>query len=177
MPDSSSPGGWKLEAEHCRYAAERERGKDPSERSLNMTSVEIMLAIQQLHARYGQLVDDRRFADLGELFCQDAVWEADPIRFEGRAAIVAGFEQIEPPEPGMVKHLTFSPVIEGDGDEVRAWADAIALTVGKPGEASTVVAVGRYHDVLRKEGDRWRFAHRVFVYSQQPLPEGALRLP
>ena len=134
-----------------------------------MTSAETMLAIQQLHARYGQLVDDRRFEDLGELFCEDAVWEADPIRFEGRAAIVAGFEQIEPPEPGMVKHLTFAPVI--------AWADAIALTVGKPGEVSTVVAVGRYHDVLRKEGGCWRFAHRVFVYSQQPLPDGAFRLP
>lgn len=137
-----------------------------------MPSVETLLAVQQLHALYGQLVDDRRFEDLGRLFLEDAVWEAGPIRFEGRAAIVAGFEQIEPPEPGMVKHLTFAPVVEGEGDEVRVWADAIALTVGKPGEESAVVAAGRYHDVIRNDRGAWRFAHRVFVYSQAPLPAG-----
>lgn len=141
-----------------------------------MPSVETLLAVQQLHAFYGQLVDDRRFEDLGGLFCEDAVWEAGPLRFEGRAAIVAGFEQIEPPEPGMVKHLTFAPVVEGEGDEVRAWADAIALTVGKPGEPAVVAAAGRYHDLIRKEGGTWRFAHRVFVYAQAPLPDG-LRSP
>ena len=134
-------------------------------------------AIQQLHARYGQLIDDRRFDDLGLLFCEDAVWEAEPLRFEGRAAIVAGFEEIEPPKPGMVRHLTFNPVIEGEGDEVHAWADAIALQVGAPGEPSPIVAVGRYHDVLRREGGDWRFAHRVFVYSGQPVPDSVREPP
>ena len=131
-----------------------------------------ILAIQQLHARYGQLIDDRRFEPLGALFCDDAMWEAGPLRFEGRAAIIAGFEQIEPPQPQMVKHLTFTPVLEGDGDHARSWADAIALQVGAPGEESAVVAVGRYHDVLRREAGQWRFAHRVFVYAQQPLLQG-----
>lgn len=146
-----------------------------------MISVETTLAIQQLHARYGQLVDDRRFDDLGALFCDDAVWEAPPLRFEGGAAIVAGFEQIEPPEPGMVKHLTFNPVIEGDGeqegDELGVWADAIALLVSGPGEPSPVVAAGRYHDVVCKQAGRWRFAHRVFVYSRQPAPTGVAIAP
>lgn len=131
-----------------------------------------ILAIQQLHARYGQFVDDRRFSDIAALFCKDGVWEAGPMRFVGRAEIEAGFEQIEPPEPGMVKHLTFTPVIKGDGDEARVWADAIALTVGQPGEPCPVVAAGRYHDVVQRDGKHWRFAHRVFVYSRTPLPEG-----
>ena len=131
-----------------------------------------VLAIQQLHARYGQFVDDRRFADIAALFCEDGVWEAGPLRFSGRAEIMAGFEQIEPPEPQMVKHLTFTPVIEGTGDEAKAWADAIALTVGEPGEPLPVVATGRYHDVLRKQGGQWRFALRTFVYARAPLPEG-----
>lgn len=131
-----------------------------------------ILAIQQLLARYGQFVDDRRFEDIATLFCADGVWEAGPMRFAGHAEIIAGFEQIEPPEPGMVKHLTFTPVIEGSGDEARSWADAIALTVGQPGEPCPVVAAGRYHDVLRREGGQWRFARRVFVYSRTPVPEG-----
>ena len=142
-----------------------------------MYSIETSFSIQKLHARYGQLVDDRRFEDLGALFCEDAIWAAEPIRFEGRAVIVAGFEQIEPPRPGMVRHLTFNPVIEGDGDEVHAWADAIALQVGAPGEVSSIVAVGRYHDIIRKGDGRWRFARRLFVYSQQPLPEGVRPTP
>ena len=131
-----------------------------------------ILAIQQLHARYCQFVDDRRFEDIAALFCQDGVWEARPLRFAGRAEIASGFEQIEPPEPGMVKHLTFNPVVDGAGDEVRAWADAIALTVGEPGEPCPVVAAGRYHDVLRREHGQWRFVHRVFVYTRTALPDG-----
>lgn len=136
-----------------------------------------ILAIQQLHARYGQFVDDRRFEDIARLFCHDGVWEAGPLRFAGHAEIMAGFERIEPAEPGMVKHLTFNPVVEGSGDEARAWADAIALTVGEPGEVCPVVAAGRYHDVLRREQGQWRFAHRVFVYSRTPLPEGLRQAP
>ncbi len=134
-------------------------------------------AIQQLHARYGQFIDDRRFADIGALFCEDAVWEAGPLRFAGRAGIIAGFEQIEPPEPQMVKHLTFNPVIEGEGDEVRAWADAVALTVAGADDPIPVVATGRYYDVLRKQGGQWRFARRVFVYARQSVPAGMSEPP
>jgi ketosteroid isomerase-like protein len=142
-----------------------------------MTEVETMLAVQQLHAQYGQLVDDWRFADLAGLFCEDGVWEAAPMRFEGRAAISAGFEQIEPPEPGMVRHLTFAAVVEQAGEDARAWADAMVLQVSQPGEPSAIVAVGRYHDVLRREAGQWRIAHRVFIYSRQPLPEGLAPTP
>lgn len=130
------------------------------------------VAIQQLHARYGQFIDDRRFEDIAALFCEDGTWEAGPMRFSGHAEIAAGFEQIEPPEPGRVKHLTFNPVIEGSDAEVRSWSDAIALTIPEPGEPWPVVAAGRYHDVLRREQGQWRFARRVFVYSGTPLPEG-----
>ncbi len=131
-----------------------------------------ILAIQQLHARYGQFIDDRRFAHIAALFCEDGIWEAGPMRFTGRAEIAAGFEQIEPPEPGMVKHLTFNPIVEDTGEEVRSWADAIALTIPEADEPWPVVAAGRYHDVLRREQGQWRFARRVFVYSGTPLPEG-----
>ena len=136
-----------------------------------------ILAIQQLHARYGQFVDDRRFEDIAALFCEDGVWEAGPLRFSGHAEIIAGFEQIEPPEPQMVKHLTFTPIIEGQGDDAHSWADAIALTVGEPDEPCPVVATGRYHDVLRREQGQWRFVRRVFVYARATLPEGLGQAP
>ncbi len=136
-----------------------------------------ILAIHQLHARYCQLIDDLRFDDLGKLFLDDAVWEAGPLRFEGRPAIVAGFAQIEPPRPGMVRHISFNPVIDFAGDEAHVWADAIALQVGAPGESSPVVAVGRYFDVLKRDGGHWRFARRTFAYSGQPLPEGVQTAP
>jgi len=41
-----------------------------------MPEVETLLAVQQLHACCGQLVDDRRFEDLRRLFCEQVVWEA-----------------------------------------------------------------------------------------------------
>jgi hypothetical protein len=72
----------------------------------------------------------------------------------------------------MVKHLTFAAIVDGERDEARAWADAIALTVGEPGEPCPVVAAGRYHDELRREQGHWRFARRAFVYCGQPVPEG-----
>ena len=142
-----------------------------------MDSTADSIAIQQLHARYCQLIDDLRLDDLGRLFLDDAIWEAAPLRFEGRPAIVAGFAQIEPPRPGMVRHITFNPVIELSGDEAHVWADAMALQVAAPGEASPVVAVGRYYDVLKRDRGQWRFAHRVFAYSGQSSPEGVRMAP
>lgn len=142
-----------------------------------MDSTADTIAIQQLHARYCQLIDDLRFDDLGKLFLDDAVWEAAPLRFSGRAAIVAGFAQIEPPQPGMVRHITFNPLIDFSGDEAHVWADAMALQVGTPGEVSPVVAVGRYYDILKRRDGQWRFARRVFAYSGQPLPDGVRVAP
>lgn len=142
-----------------------------------MDSVADTIAIQQLHARYCQLIDDLRLDDLGKLFLEDAIWEAAPLRFEGRAAIVAGFAQIEPPQPGMVRHITFNPVIEFAGDEAHVWADAMALQVAAQGEVNPVVAVGRYYDVLKRSGEHWRFSRRTFTYSGQPLPAGLREAP
>ena len=115
--------------------------------------------IGRLMALYGQLLDDLRLEEWGELFTDDAIWRIPSVTFEGRAAIVEGVGAMEPPHPGRVKHVSFTPVIDFESEtRARAWTDQIALHC--PDETWVVVAAGRYHDVVVLEGGRWRFASR-----------------
>ena len=85
-------------------------------------------AIGRLIALYGQLLDDLRLDDWGELFTDDAVWRIPGITFEGRAEIKRGVGDMEPPQPGRVKHMSFTPVIDFEsGSRARAWTDQVAL--------------------------------------------------
>jgi hypothetical protein len=143
-----------------------------------MTELEALdarLAITRTMSLYSHHLDDLRLEAWGELFCEDGTWAFGAFKFVGRRAIVEGVGAMEPKSPGLVKHLSFAPVIDVDGDEAYSWADAIAFTVSA--EANTVVAVGRYFDVMRREDGRWRFFSRLFVPSGEPVPDGVRRSP
>src|SRR5690606_557224 len=110
---------------------------------------------------------DLRLAEWGELFTEDAVWEYPGIAFRGRAEIVAGVGAMEPTEPRQVRHLAFLPVVDVDGDTARAWTDALVLA-NVPDAGWQIVAQGRYHDRLVRDGGRWRFAHRSLDMDFNP---------
>jgi hypothetical protein len=133
---------------------------------MTMHELGIDAAVRQLQARdeigrlmtlYGQLLDDLRLQEWGELFTEDATWRIPSVTFEGRAAIVEGVGAMEPPHPGRVKHVSFTPVIDFESEtRARAWTDQIVVNC--PEDTWQVVAAGRYHDVVVLDGGRWRFA-------------------
>jgi SnoaL-like domain len=117
--------------------------------------------IQRLIALYGQLLDDLRLDEWGELFTEDAVWSLPGVSFRGRAEIVKRVGAMEPKEKGHVKHLAFTPIIEFEGEHrASAWTDLLALTKSADG-VWTTAAVGRYYDTMEYAGGRWRFTSRI----------------
>ena len=129
---------------------------------------DLVRSIRELQARdaiartislYGQLLDDLRLEEFGELFTEEALWALPSISFRGRAEIVAGVSAMEPTEPGTAKHLTHSPIIEfEDDDHARAWTDLVALH--RSDQQWQIASVGRYYDTLVRSGDRWLFSSR-----------------
>lgn len=117
--------------------------------------------IQRVIALYGQLLDDLRLAEWGELFTEDAVWALPTVSFYGRAEIVKGVGAMEPKERGHIKHIAFTPVIEFETEHrAHAWTDLLALAKSERG-AWIVAAAGRYYDTLEFSHGRWRFKSRM----------------
>lgn len=117
--------------------------------------------IRRTLTRYCQLCDDGRFAEWGELFAPDARFCVAGRTHEGRGAIGAFIEAALPPER-RGKHMAVSPLIVVESDEAKAWTDFVF--VGRVGDRFAVTSAGRYHDHLRRHGDRWRFTLREIVF-------------
>jgi 3-phenylpropionate/cinnamic acid dioxygenase small subunit len=133
-------------------------------------------AIRRLIALYGQLLDSKRFAEWGELFTEDAVFQFWGRAIRGREEIVREIGGMQPERPG--KHMPLQPVIDLDpaGGGALAWTDLAVLYTGEDGRIG-VATLGRYHDRLVEQGGRWRFASRVLVLGDEPVPEGAAPIP
>jgi uncharacterized protein (TIGR02246 family) len=117
--------------------------------------------IRDTIARYAHCVDGGRFDEFVELFTPDGVLEVegDPAH-RGRDAIrafVAGTGRDLAADTGAprIRHHVSNVVIELDGRD-RARARCYFLAVTDRGADHW----GRYRDELRRDGDRWRFAHR-----------------
>jgi hypothetical protein len=117
--------------------------------------------IQRVIALYGQLLDDLRMAEWGELFAEDAIWSLPTVSFHGRAEIVKGVGAMEPAQRGRVKHIALTPIIELESERIaHAWTDLLVLTKSEQG-AWSVAAAGRYYDTLEFSAGRWRFKSRI----------------
>jgi 3-phenylpropionate/cinnamic acid dioxygenase small subunit len=135
--------------------------------------------IQRVIALYGQLLDDLRLAEWGELFTDDAVWSLPGVSFRGRAEIVRGVGAMEPKERRRVKHLAFTPIIDFEGDDrACAWTDLLVLTKSDEGVWS-IASTGRYYDTFERSGGHWRFKSRVcdVEWPGAELDPAALRRP
>ena len=120
-------------------------------------------AIENLIAKYAELVDDGDFAGLGMLLA-DAT-------FTGGGAPVSGPEAIERMFRAMVivyddgtprtKHVTTNVAIEVNEEAATAISRAyFTVLQAVPGLALQPVAAGRYHDRFERAGGGWRFSER-----------------
>lgn len=114
-----------------------------------------VVEINQVLARYGQIVDTRCWGSLAQVFTADAVFDTSEFGrgcLEGLDAIRAMFEGSSPPYS-----VNIVNVVVSDGDapgKARAYSKNIGfLPKGKVGSAS-------YDDDLVKTPDGWRVARR-----------------
>ena len=135
--------------------------------------------VRRLVFLYGQLLDDGRVEDWGDLFTDDAVFTVWGNVYEGRKAICEGIGGMMPTDhPG--KHVNYATVADFDGDQAWAWTDFTALADAGPGQwgrSYSIATIARYYDVLVRREGRWLFARRQIRMAGEPLPDGARPSP
>jgi hypothetical protein len=139
--------------------------------------LESMDEIRRLKARYMQWCDDRRGADIGELFWEDGVWEGAGASSSGTTVGAQAIGEMFAAAPARLTftvHYLTNESIEVDGDRATgAWKllepctfrDEVALWQG-----------GRYEDVFERRNGEWRFSRlTLFLEYRTPYDEGWLR--
>ncbi|MDO8390341.1 MAG: nuclear transport factor 2 family protein [Actinomycetota bacterium] len=114
------------------------------------------IAIHELAARYGNVIDARQWHRLEHVFSADATFELrgfeQPARFEGLVAIRA-----------MLEHSTGHPVAHHVTNVEVEQADGLTTLFFKvigPGRKGRVGSVD-YTDIVRREPDGWRIVTHV----------------
>lgn len=110
------------------------------------------IALHELAARYGDLVDDEDVDALDQVFTEDATFEVNGRVLDGLAAI-RRFIAEDARRP-LSHHIT-NVWVEHDGSEAVLHSRIISI---RP----TGVTTGRYHDVVVKGPDGWRVLRRTF---------------
>lgn len=115
-----------------------------------------IVAIEQLMALYGHVVDAPTQERFGDVFTEDAVFHSRvrDVRLEGLAAIREWFALGKPPHPPA--HQSTNVHIHVTGDTVRVWSKYLAVDPETGG-----VRIGDYEDVVVKTERGWRIRERV----------------
>ncbi len=115
--------------------------------------------IRQLHARYVDAVWRKDFDAFGDCFTEDAEWRISGMVLQGRDEIVWNLKRLMPNFKRIL--MTFrTPLLEvGDGiASGRTYVtEQSAFINGKPG-----TTIGIYYERFVDQGDKWRFAWRLF---------------
>ena len=133
-----------------------------------LLSIEDRVAITELIAMHGHLVDSGRLDRLVELFTDDVVYDVsalggDPLIGPG-ALRDAGLALGDNNPVG--HHVTNTVITEAAGDTVRALSKAIGIMTDGTCGSST------YEDTVVRTDAGWRISHRRIVPHRKPLGRG-----
>lgn len=122
------------------------------------TLAEVDAGVRRTIASYTHALDDGRTDDVVATFCPDGVIDIPGLgRHEGHDALRAAYGGWVPQRPQ--RHLVLNThIVRWDDGETEAVSDVVFLLMGERGWK--VQLVGRYEDLLHREGDTWRFHHR-----------------
>jgi ketosteroid isomerase-like protein len=123
------------------------------------TQADVAAGVNTAIAGYSHALDDGRTDDVVALFCPDGVCDMPGLgRHVGHDALRQAYGGWLPRRPQ--RHLVLNTLVTGwDDDEASVTSDVVFLVMGEGGWS--VQLVGRYHDVLHRNGDVWRFHRRV----------------
>jgi uncharacterized protein (TIGR02246 family) len=112
--------------------------------------------IRDMITRYALAFDDKDWDTFAELWADEAVFAANGIAFEGRAALL-DFLTTCLPEDYDGKHMNSPSLIELGADGLTATARTDVVWISQDFE-NTIV--GRYDDIFVKRDGSWLFARR-----------------
>jgi hypothetical protein len=126
--------------------------------------------IRRTIAQFAQYLDERRFAEWGELFTQDGVFQ----HLTGRGAILAfmrGGELATMPDL-FRKHVTTNLVITLGEDAAHVESDLVLHE--RLGQQAWILRMGKYiDDMVPGPGGRWLFARRQLEWTANGLDKWA----
>jgi len=127
------------------------------------TGADVAAGVGAALAAYTHALDDGRTDDVVALFCPDGVTDMPGLgRHVGHDALRQAYGRFRPTRPQ--RHLVLNThVTDWDDHEARATSDVVLLLQGESGWA--VQVVGRYRDVLHRDGATWRFHSRVAEFT------------
>lgn len=131
-----------------------------------MTEFADWRAITRAIARYGRFADQRRTADMADLFVEDGRLlmyrpRADtPAESpQGREQLIAAFESLS--AFVATSHVLAPSDVEIDGDTARAHTYCMSHHISETAEGRTRFTLAdRYDDALVRVGERWLFQER-----------------
>jgi uncharacterized protein (TIGR02246 family) len=116
--------------------------------------------IRRTISEYSQRCDDGRFDVWSELFTEDGRFVVAGNATVGREPIRKMMEAMLPPG-SRGKHITSNTIVDIDGHRAASSTDYLFVRPTPTGP--TIVAAGRYHDRLVREGTHWRFEERTIT--------------
>jgi hypothetical protein len=124
---------------------------------------EVAEGVRAAIAAYTLALDDGRTDDVVATFCPDGRCDIPGLgRHQGHTALREAYGKAEPTRPQ--RHLVLNTLVTlGDEGEARATSDLVFMLQGDTGW--TVQLVGRYYDVLHRDGAVWRFHSRTAEFS------------
>ncbi len=138
--------------------------------STKMTQAEVAEGVRTALALYTQALDDGRTDDVVATFCPDGTCEIPGMGIHrGHGALSDAYSRWKPQRPQ--RHLVLNTVVgEWNGTEATATSDVVFVLLGESGW--DIQLIGRYDDVLHRDGDAWRFHYRKanFVTSDKGTP-------
>jgi hypothetical protein len=128
-----------------------------------LSQADVAEGVRATIAAYTQALDDGRTDDVVATFCPDGSCEMPGLeRLEGQAALREAYAGWKPGRPQ--RHLVVNTYItEWGDDEAHATSDFVFVLKGDLKWAIEIV--GRYHDVLHRDGAVWRFHSRVAEFA------------
>jgi SnoaL-like domain len=118
------------------------------------------LTLQELPGRYGDLIDDRDWEGLSQIFMEDSTFEIPDQRLDGLAQIRDFMAKSRHPRTHLMTNIYVNETAEGTILHSRL--------VGMR-QDGTIIS-GRYRDVVVKGADGWRVATRVYTPTPRREP-------
>jgi len=124
--------------------------------------------IRRTLAEFGRHLDERRFVEWSELFCEDGVFGQTSGRDRILAEMLAGQLATEPRL--FRKHATVNTTIVVKGTSAVVSSDLLLFE--RWGESSWDFRFGKYEDVFRQVSERWLIERRQLIWTANPIHDG-----
>jgi 3-phenylpropionate/cinnamic acid dioxygenase small subunit len=136
-----------------------------------MLSTDDRLAIHELLALHGHVMDDGAFDRLEELFSEDFVYDLTALgrgQLRGRAEFVRSAVALGDENP-LAHHVTNVLITAVDSEQAKVHSKGLAVRAD--GTSGSVV----YEDRVERTAAGWRITHRAVIPRNRPLRSGRAR--